>query len=112
MTSSEKSFIDSINFQQLFIRAIPGAIIGLGLIIFFLATADKADPAWGRYWMIRPLLVVPIAAGGGSAFSYFLEPLRKKGGWKMVLALLLSVLVFVIALWLGIVVGLDGTYWN
>ncbi|MDX1956406.1 MAG: hypothetical protein SFU20_12825 [Chitinophagaceae bacterium] len=112
MNAKNKSLLDNIHYPSLIKRMIPGAVIGLILIGLLLFTADDADPAWGKYWMLRPLIVVPIAAAFGSGFSYFLEPIRKKGGWYMVLAIVLSLIVFLIALWMGTVVGLDGTYWN
>ena len=89
-----------------------GGVLALILIILFLAGADYRDPAWPKFWMVRPLIIVPIAGAMGGAFSYFVEDLRSQGGWKTVLAILLSMIVYVIALWFGSVLGLDGTYWN
>jgi len=39
---------------------LTGAIIGLMLIGFFLYKADAPDPEWPRFWIIRPLLLVPL----------------------------------------------------
>lgn len=33
-------------------------------------------------------------------------------GVNKTVAMILSVVIFIIGLWLGIVLGLDGTYWN
>ncbi|WP_345103017.1 hypothetical protein [Mucilaginibacter panaciglaebae] len=93
-------------------RAVLGAIIGLAIILFFVLSADRPHPEWGQLWMIRPLLVVPLAGAGGGFISYLTDTLGEQGGWKKAGAIALSVIVFVIALWLGIVLGLAGTMWN
>lgn len=89
-----------------------GAAIALALIVLFLAGVDEPDPAWPRLWMLRPLLIVPMAGAAGGAFYALLRPWRARGGWIAVLAYVLSLLVFIIGLWLGAVLGLDGTLWN
>lgn len=89
-----------------------GAGIGLALIAIFLLIAGKPDPAWPKLWMLRPLIIVPLAGAMGGVFYYFMDELRFQGGWKKPLANVLSLIVFVIGLWLGTVLGLDGTWWD
>ena len=48
----------------------------------------------------------------GGAFYYYADLLRHKRGWKKITAILVSLLGYVVALWLGTVAGLDGTLWN
>ncbi len=93
-------------------RMLRGAGIGFLLISLFLVTADGVQPEWGSLWMLRPLLVVPFAGAMGGLFYTFLDPWRRQGAWQRLVANVLSVVVFVIGLWLGSVLGLDGTYWN
>jgi hypothetical protein len=93
-------------------RMLVGGGIGLALISFFLFTAGEPNPEWGAFWRIRPLVIVPLAGAAGGVFSYLMEPFRQRGGWRMILAVIASVLVFLIGLWMGTVLGLDGTYWN
>lgn len=93
-------------------RVLLGAIIGLAVILFFVLNVNEPHPAWGELWMIRPLLVVPLAGAGAGFISYLTDTLGKHGGWKKVAAVTLSIIVFFIALWLGIVLGLAGTLWN
>lgn len=93
-------------------RMLAGAAISLALIITFLYSADGAEPEWGRYWMIRPLIIVPLAGAAGGLFYHLLSPWRSRGGWKAAAAIVLSVIVYVFGLWIGTVLGLDGTYWN
>ena len=91
---------------------LTGATIGLLLIGFFLYKADTPDPEWPRFWIIRPLLLVPLAGAMGGLFYTFMEPWRKKNGWTKAAAYLLCLIVFLIGLFMGTVLGLDGTYWN
>ncbi|MEJ2583894.1 MAG: hypothetical protein P8Z38_02260 [Robiginitalea sp.] len=93
-------------------RIILGAGIGFLLISLFLILADGSQPEWGNFWMVRPLLVVPFAGAMGGVFYTFMDPWRRKGGIYSVMANLISVLVFLFGLWIGSVLGLDGTYWD
>jgi hypothetical protein len=88
-----------------------GAGVGLILISVFVFGVDKPDPEWGKYWRIRPLIVTPIAGAMGGAFYYLMDHLVSKGLNRTV-AVILSLIVFVIGLWLGTVLGLAGTMWN
>lgn len=93
-------------------RLLQGAGIALIAITIFLIGAGEGDPAWPRFWMLRPLIVVPLAGAAGGGFYYFMDHLRYQGGWRKVLAILLCLVVYVIGLWLGTVLGLDGTWWD
>ena len=93
-------------------RMLQGAGVALILISLFLLSADQADPSWPRLWMLRPLIIVPLAGATGGVFYYFMDLLRYQGGSKKILANILSLVVYIIGLWLGTVLGLDGTMWN
>ncbi|MXV50089.1 potassium transporter KefB [Pedobacter sp. HMF7647] len=86
--------------------------IALILISVFLFPVRDPNPAWGKLWMVKPLIIVPLAGSLGGLFYYNMDFLRHQGGWKKVLANLASLIVFVIVLWLGTVLGLNGTLWN
>ena len=100
-----------INVPSLAWRMALGGLIGLILIGLFLYPSHP-NPEWGRFWWIRPIITVPLAGAMGGAFNYFVsqQPISKR--WVKILAGLLSLFVFLVGLWLGIVLGLDGTYWN
>jgi hypothetical protein len=89
-----------------------GAGIGLILISLFLLNAGEPDPTWGKYWMVRPLVSVPLAGAAGGVFYYLMDGLRYWRGSRKILANVLSLLVFLLALWLGTVLGLAGTMWH
>lgn len=95
--------------------AIPmliGATIGLALIVVYLLGVKNPNPAWGKFWMLRPLLLVPFAGAMAGVFYYLMNSLRNQGGKKKILANVLSLLVLLIGLFMGVVLGLDGTLWD
>lgn len=89
-----------------------GAGVGLMVISFFVFGADAPKPEWGKLWMIKPLIITPIAGAMGGAFYYFMDYLSSRGGLNKTVAIILSLIVFLVGLWLGIVLGLNGTLWN
>lgn len=93
-------------------RMLTGAGIGLILITFFLIGAGEAEPGWSEYWMLKPLLMVPAAGALGGLFFYNMDHLRSQGGWRAAFAIVLSLLVYIVVLWLGTVLGLHGTMWD
>lgn len=88
-----------------------GGAVGAVLISLLVFGVDSPDPEWGRYWMIRPLIVTPLAGAIGGAF-YFLMDQQASRGMNRTLAMVLSLLVFLVGLWMGTVLGLAGTMWN
>jgi hypothetical protein len=93
-------------------RMIVGATIGLAVISFFLFSAGSGDPTWGKVWMIRPLIIVPLAGAMGGLSNYFIVNFHYVAGLNKTVAIILSGIVFIIGLWLGNVLGLDGTLWD
>ena len=90
---------------------ILGAGFALVLIGFFLVSAGQADPAWGSYWFIKPLIMVPAAGAAGGAALYFISS-HYSSGWQKFVAVIFGILVYIIVLWIGTVLGLNGTYWD
>lgn len=62
--------------------------------------------------MIRPLITVPLAGAMGGLCSYFIIHFHNKVGVNKAFTMVLSVIVFIIGLWLGAVLGLNGTMWD
>ena len=89
-----------------------GALTGLAIISFFVFSVDEPDPEWGKLWMVRPLIITPLAGAFGILSFYLKDFVRPKSKVMIVLVFSLSIMAFIIALWLGIVLGLDGTLWN
>ena len=93
-------------------RMIYGGAIALVLIIIFLVGVDDPNPEWPKLWMVKPLIIVPLAGAMGGVFYYFMDHLRYVGGWKRPLGILLGLVGYLVALWLGTVLGLNGTLWD
>lgn len=62
--------------------------------------------------MLKPLIIVPLAGAIGGALYYFMETLRYQGSWGKIVVTIVSVIGYIIILWLGTVLGLNGTLWN
>lgn len=112
MVHQHKTLTQSVHSAPVSKRILQGAAIALIFISLFLYSTGEPNPEWPRFWMIRPLIIVPVAGALGGVFFYFMDHLRFQGGWMKVLATLLSVTGYIIALWLGTVLGLDGTMWH
>ena len=93
-------------------QMLVGAGIGLLLISLFLLSVDEPNPEWGKLWMLKPLIIVPLAGAMGGLCNYFIVHFHRQVGVIKTIAMILSVIVFIIGLWLGAVLGLNGTLWN
>jgi hypothetical protein len=112
MTTEKANNVLSFFSYTMLKATLVGGTIGLGLILLFLLSAGAGDPAWPKYWQVKPLLVVPIAGGLGGIFYHYMNDVRSRGGWQRIAADILSLVVFLFCLWIGSVLGLNGTYWN
>jgi hypothetical protein len=112
MTTKNNLTAQPIHPAPLGKRMLLGAGIALLLIVIFLSQVGQPNPEWPKFWMVRPLVIVPLAGAMGGAFHYFMDHLRQQGGWKRILANVLTVIVCLFILWLGTIFGLDGTLWN
>jgi hypothetical protein len=108
-TTSSPSPVNQVSLGK---RLVVGAGIGLTLISLFLLPVGDADPAWGKFWMIRPLIVVPLAGAAGGFCNYVLVRFHDRIGVNKAIAWIISVIVFIVGLWMGIVLGLNGTLWD
>jgi len=98
--------------SSLAIRMLIGGAIGFAIIALFVFGVNDPDPAWGKYWRIRPLIITPLAGAMGGLCNYFLTKYYFLAGMNKTVATIISAVVFIVGLWLGIVLGLDGTLWD
>lgn len=109
--TQKKNELQSLITRPLLNRMLLGAGIGLAVILFFIA-GTETQPDWPELWKVRPLIVTPLTGALGGLLFYFSSQLLPLLGIPRVLAYFLSFVGFVIVLWLGIVLGLDGTLWD
>lgn len=88
--------------------AAGGWLTGLCLIALFVFSVQDPDSEWGNYWRVRPLLLTPLVAGMGAMAAYFIY---RKGAGR-ILFTVLAAGAFLFSLWIGIILGLDGTLWD
>ena len=91
---------------------LAGAALNLVLVSFLLWSGDEPPPHWPALWWVRPLLLLPIAGACAGFCHFLLQGLRLRRGWAAAAAYLLSVLTFLFSMWMGTIIGFDGTYWN
>jgi hypothetical protein len=104
--------IKTLNPRRIALNMLVGAAIGLVLISLLVFGVDDPDPSWGRAWRVRPLIITPLAAAFGMLAFFLRDIVRPDNGAQRILVFLLSLAGFIVALWLGVVLGLDGTLWN
>ncbi len=112
MTKSNHLTTQPIHPAALVKPMLLGAGIALTFIIIFLLGINEPNPAWGKLWMLRPLIIVPLAGAMGGSFVFFMDYQRKRGNWSKLFTYLVSLIGFLFVLWIGIVLGLDGTLWD
>ena len=62
--------------------------------------------------VVRPLVIILLAGVAGGTFFGLMDNVRRQGELNHTVAILLGTIVYLIGLWLGIVMGLDGTLWD
>ena len=111
--TNQNNFADrSIDKSALTKYMIFGAIVGLAVISLFVFGADNPKPEWGSYWRVRPLIITPLSGAAGGAVLYFMNNFWAQRGWAKAVTFAASIVIAVIGLWIGIVLGLDGTMWD
>ena len=112
MTKSIKIFHGEIKINTILKTMLLGALIGFVVISFFVFGVDNPNSSWPPNWRIRPLIVTPLATAFGILSFYLSDIFGVKGDWPRIFLLLISIIFFLISLWLGIILGLAGTMWN
>ena len=106
------NFAKQISIKSLILRMLIGACIGLLIIFLFLINVDNPKPEWGTYWRIKPLIITPLVSAIGFLSFFFKEYLNPESYLSKLFVFIISLIAFIISLWMGIVLGLDGTLWN
>ncbi|NID13142.1 potassium transporter KefB [Fibrivirga algicola] len=112
MTKRSDSLTRSIDLASAGKRMLLGAAIALVLITLFLLGVKSPKPEWGEFWMVRPLIIVPLAGAAGGFFYYFVQRQNLRSTSQRIVFTVLGLFGYIIALWMGFVLGLDGTLWD
>lgn len=103
---------NSINKKNIAILVSLGYALALAFIAFIILSVNEPKPEWGKYWFIRPLILTPIFGAIGGASNYMINIYSVENRIIKFLRILLSILVFIFFIWIGTILGLDGTLWN
>jgi H+/Cl- antiporter ClcA len=98
--------------RVLILRMLIGAVIALTVILIFVLGVDTPNPSWHKTWWVRPIIITPLAGAGGGLFFHFMYELGKNATWKKIVFRFIGIVAYIIALWLGTVLGLAGTLWD
>ena len=112
MIKKKYSMPKQFNLKSIIERMLLGAGIGLLIISFFVFSVDEPNPEWGSFWKIRPLIITPLAGAFGIISFYFKDFIRPRNKLITIIVILFSIIAFLFALWIGIILGLNGTLWN
>jgi hypothetical protein len=104
----QNELMQLIYSKLLWKRALIGAVIALVLVNIYVA-------GFGKYgaWIFWPISTVTVGGACGGIFYHLMDYVRQYGGWKKAAANILSVLVYILGLWLSLVAGLSQVgYWD
>lgn len=111
MTQRKTSITASLNKGSVLKSMLIGAGLGLFIILLFV-TGAETQPHWPNLWKIRPLIVTTLAGAIGAGLGYAAIVILKREGLNSIIAIFISLIGFLFTLWLGIVLGLEGTLWD
>lgn len=112
MTNPNNATARPVDRASLAKHCVIGWVIGFAVISFFIFGVDNPKPEWGDFWRVKPLIITPLSGAAGGAVFYFMEYIGSQRGWPKALTVILSFIISVVGLWMGIVLGLNGTMWN
>ncbi|PVH27025.1 hypothetical protein [Sphingobacterium corticibacter] len=108
MTRRRVFRISSNDFK---IKMMFGAALGIFVVSPFIYGNTPHNDEWGFFWFIKPLVLIPLSGAVGGALYYlstrYLQHILPK--W---LLMGMGTLLLAVSIWIGAILGLNGTYWN
>ncbi|VXB69264.1 conserved membrane hypothetical protein [Flavobacterium sp. 9AF] len=92
--------------------AIAGAILALVLISILIFSVPNPNPEWGKMWFIKPLIITPFITSIGGSLFYIINAKKRTSKILNFILFMISIFVLLFFLWIGTILGLDGTLWN
>lgn len=108
----QNDILQPINTAALAKRALIGGAIALVLISLFLSGVKHPNPYWPALWYLRPLIIVTLAGATGGIVYYFINHFGSRARWPRIAIVITSLLIYIVGLWMGTVLGLNGTLWD
>jgi len=75
-------------------------------------SVENPKPEWGKLWRIKPLLLSPIIGAIGGVGCYILHSVKTPSKFFNGILILIGVFILLIFVWIGTILGLDGTLWD
>ncbi|AKD05861.1 hypothetical protein PKOR_20390 [Pontibacter korlensis] len=87
-----------------------GAGIALVLLAIFLSGGGDFNLG---YWVLLPITTVSVGGALGGIIYSLMDHLRNQGRWKVAVANSLSLLLYIVSVWLSLVAALNVTgHWD
>lgn len=101
--------LQHIVFSKLFKkRILQGAAIACGLMcIFLLILHILSEGGSIKPWILVPIAYVSVGGAFGGAFYSLMDVVRNQGAWQKVLANVVSVLTYIVGLYMCLILGLS-----
>lgn len=100
-----------ISSADLINKMLLSATIGIIIAGSFVYSNTPYNDNWGHLWFIKPLILIPLSGSVGGALYYLFTRYMQNVLPKWLL-FAVGTLLFGISLWVGTILGLNGTYWN
>jgi hypothetical protein len=109
----QKELYQNLRSKMLIKRTLQGAGIAFLLMIIFLFVVSIVGDLDLEAWLLLPISSVTVAGAFGGAFYFFVDQLVSQSGWKKVLANVVSVLVYIVGLYISLILALSITgHWD
>ncbi len=89
-----------------------GAGINLIINVLFITDLDTTNSAWSPFWMVKPLTLGPLITGLGAMLAFYVVKFLINQNISKYISYFSFVAIFIISIWLGIVLGFNGTLWD
>ena len=95
--------------KSLLLPAVLGAMIPTALLIFLILANSETY----ALWMFFPLLIIPAGGASGGIFFYLMGFHWFPRGSQKLIALIFSVLIYFVAIWISTVLAFNFTgHWD
>lgn len=101
--------LQHIVFSKLFKkRILQGAAIACVLVCIFLSILFALSGGGSiKPWILVPIVYVSVGGAFGGAFYSLMDVVRNQGAWQKVLANVVSVLAYMVGLYMFLILGLS-----